>query len=120
MFNNVKDAQSGQHEWKAIETAPGRERILLFYPPQRGLPARIHICDEWDDTSITRWYFKPTHWRPLPESPPSADAVDPQVTDTGKPTTREKCSCCSSFAEEIAKVVEEMKHWTSEAVASIR
>lgn len=59
-------------QWQPIETAPRLERILLFYPPQRGLAARIHICDEWDEVGPSRWYFVPTHWMPLPDPPSDA------------------------------------------------
>ena len=54
-------------------------------------------------------------FEPWLESRPAVDAVDPSVTNSGKPTTREKCSSCSSFAEEIAKVVEEMRQMTAKA-----
>lgn len=56
-------------EWLPIESAPKSERILLFYPAQRGLPDRIHICDDWSEVEPTRTFFKPSHWMPLPPAP---------------------------------------------------
>ena len=56
-------------EWQPIETAPKDGQILLFYPPQRGVPARVYVCDDWATVAPTRTYFVPSHWMPLPELP---------------------------------------------------
>ena len=56
-------------EWRAIETAPVLEVVLLYVPsdgPRTGyfdLESWISDCGAWD------YEHDPTHWMPLPEPP---------------------------------------------------
>jgi|GEM_PF-2381639 hypothetical protein len=76
----------GERQWRPIETAP-REGVLFdVWVPSYAEPGKgYRVADLWIDASGTMFRSRdpqpvklahpPTHWMPLPDSPPATDGV---------------------------------------------
>lgn len=60
-------------KWQPIETAPKDGTDLLLWEPSLGQSVIAHsVNGEWP------WFYKPTHWMPLPDPPVTAEARAPE------------------------------------------
>jgi len=70
-------------QWRPIETAPRDCTHVLVYQPD----GRIHVdwCNGKATTAYERkWSGHPTHWMPVPKSPPTAAAGIDTSTKEGE------------------------------------
>jgi hypothetical protein len=75
LTQDLFDALAAQ-EWQPIETAPrdGADILGNYGPFFIAIMRRSDQDDSWTDGSF---YYRPTHWRPLPAPPVSIDDTSP-------------------------------------------